>query len=806
MKKFSTLLLAFVVTFYNLAYCQVLPGTSPIVSIQEADIVQPILFDDFKGGLNTRSAPSEMQLNELSEVTNMDLDEVGAIKTRKGFSRLTSHQAGNLLDAFNDTTGWTGSTDVTGIAKNTATYKEYDASIEFDKSGTTEAFGYIQKTVSLNLSTYDTSKFHIFFHIPATVNVGSRFVRFSSSGSDWKEYVDTSAASVGWNAFTITASSATTSNGTLNWSSVTTIRFGVNFTAAANTLNDIKVDAFVGVPETAMKITGLHMYAKENGTKFLLCSAGTNVYQYDTASTIFIPIITNLTSGLVVEFVTFKDLCFFVNGTDENKKFDGTRVTKMGIATPGSAPSPAVGAAGGLTGAYQYKVTFASAYHESNASVASSTVNPSSQQVNLTSIPTSSDTQVTKRILYRTKAGQATFFKLAEISDNTTTTYTDNIADTALGNQQAPSFQEPPPVFKYMASHRNYLFGAGHDTTNRNNIYVSKLITPEGWDTSEGFFQIQTRDGDYVRGIAEFLDSILVFKRYSLYVADGTVFSGANEDIDVRRVNTEEGTTSHRSITIANNVLYYFNQKGTFAFNGSSVNQLVIIDNIATTNIAYKIQPTIEALNQGQLNIAAGAFYNDKYWLSVADGSSTTQNTIFAYFIKLGGWTKYTNYKVNCWSFYEPSNTRLLYGGTNDGYVVQVDNGTNDAGTAISYSFTTPWFDLGAPNLWKRAMYYYVMGKGSGNHNITSTVILDKGAGKSQLVDVSSGGTTWNNFKWGQANWGVGKERFQDRIPVGELFNFIRFKINHSTLNQTVTIYGFELLYVPKIYREYNIT
>jgi len=105
---------------------------------------------------------------------------------------------------------------------------------------------------------------------------------------------------------------------------------------------------------------------------------------------------------------------------------------------PGAAPTVATGSSGVLTGAYQYLVTFVTALGETTAGPASATVNPSSQQVALSTIPTGVSGTVTGRNIYRTLAGGSTFYLLAALPDNTTTTYTDNTADTSLPTTQPP--------------------------------------------------------------------------------------------------------------------------------------------------------------------------------------------------------------------------------------------------------------------------------------------------------------------------------------------------------------------------------
>lgn len=97
--------------------------------------------------------------------------------------------------------------------------------------------------------------------------------------------------------------------------------------------------------------------------------------------------------------------------------------------------SPAI--AGNVTaGAHRYRATFTTADGETEGGVASAVVTVADAAVNgkvaLTAIPLGG-TLVTGRKLWRTKAGGDIYYLLTTIADNTTTTYTDNTADAALG-------------------------------------------------------------------------------------------------------------------------------------------------------------------------------------------------------------------------------------------------------------------------------------------------------------------------------------------------------------------------------------
>lgn len=123
-------------------------------------------------------------------------------------------------------------------------------------------------------------------------------------------------------------------------------------------------------------------------------------------------------------------------------------VTLYAQVSPPGAPTVAVNTtAGNLTGNYQYAIAFVTGYWQgpqgsgtfhskgnTGGGTASTTVSPNAQQVNLTNIPTGG-TGVYQRIIYRTQANGTTFYYLATLADNTSTTYTDNTADSGLGAQ-----------------------------------------------------------------------------------------------------------------------------------------------------------------------------------------------------------------------------------------------------------------------------------------------------------------------------------------------------------------------------------
>lgn len=137
---------------------------------------------------------------------------------------------------------------------------------------------------------------------------------------------------------------------------------------------------------------------------------------------------------------------------DEPVSLDSYLTTDKVLAAPG-APTVANGAAGTNlleAGVYKWKVTFATAEGETEAGTASAplTVDPVAElPPALSAVPTdaTAGVTVTARKIYRTEVGGSVYKLSGTIADNTTTTYTDNVADASL-TTTAPATNSAVPM------------------------------------------------------------------------------------------------------------------------------------------------------------------------------------------------------------------------------------------------------------------------------------------------------------------------------------------------------------------------
>ncbi|HEY2003645.1 MAG TPA: hypothetical protein VGH44_00845 [Candidatus Saccharimonadia bacterium] len=181
-------------------------------------------------------------------------------------------------------------------------------------------------------------------------------------------------------------------------------------------------------PASALRVTGA------NGSTVLQNSSNsTTAFQVQNASGTAVLSVDTANSRIGVGTNAPTQKLEVANG---NAQIDYGSLTLLGITESSTPPTVAVGAAGVLNSTYYYQVTFVTADGgETSPGTQSAAVSPASQKVNLSNLPIGPAGTVARKI-YRSKAGAAwpyPGYYLTTISDNSTTTYTDNTPDSGLG-------------------------------------------------------------------------------------------------------------------------------------------------------------------------------------------------------------------------------------------------------------------------------------------------------------------------------------------------------------------------------------
>lgn len=273
-----------------------------------------------------------------------------------------------------------------------------------------------------------------------------------------------------------------------------------------------------------------------------------------------------------------------------------------GARAPGSAPTAVAGAAGALTGTYQYLVTFVhtairpdgtTAVTESNSGPSVS-VTPAAQQVDLSLIPVPAETGasgaatsvVSAKRIYRTVAGGSTFFRRAEIAV-TDTTFNDNATDAQLaalangtttppdGPNKIPN-TEPPAALYYGVEHVQRLFAVQMklkaDSSGRvlrlqgtNEVRYTKTSSIAGaatearsFDCWPATFSVKCGENAPITALRSFNGVLYAFKEKEIGVILGTGLQ-SDADFSYRTIWRGAGAMEH-SVVEVDNYLYFFDQ------------------------------------------------------------------------------------------------------------------------------------------------------------------------------------------------------------------------------------------------------
>ena len=160
---------------------------------------------------------------------------------------------------------------------------------------------------------------------------------------------------------------------------------------------------------------------------------------------------------------------------------------------------------------------------------------------------------------------------------------------------------------------------------------------PSSWP-KENLVRFDRSDGKPITGIGVVGPYLVIFKEFKTWVIHD-LDSGAN-----RKLADTVGCVSHRSIVeTVQGTFFLTADAGVYLTEGSKLREM-----------SYNIRPTILAINAGERENAAGAYYNNHYYLSFPSEESTTNNRTIDFDVILKSWW-YHDLAGNQWAVWEPT-------------------------------------------------------------------------------------------------------------------------------------------------------
>lgn len=579
-------------------------------------------------------------------------------------------------------------------------------------------------------------------------------------------------------------------------------------------LNSSSVGTFVG--------HGLYTRHTNDGNQTMVAWFNGTAYTYAANTFTTIPSAQSIyTAGVRVCAAEYENYIFFNNGNNDGYKYNGA-FTYHKVPTQASAATVDSGGTGVLCAGvgYTYKVT------NVNSNLVESDVGPVTTTFVVT---TSTDCQlvisdiqvisaiggVNRRRLYRSNSG-STYLRVTELADNTTTSFTDNVAETALG-LEAPSDQAGPPQYSAIITHQNRLFC--NDTGNPSLYWYSELGNPYVFKATN-FEEVGDNSGDVIKGFGIHDNALVIMCDQNTYLT----FMPTTDPTGWRTVKLKSpyGTRSpYGGFNYNNKFMFPAVQNdqmvGFAAIMGDAVApdaSLLANKDIAGSDLkSDRIEPDIYEFQSVGLKNLSSMVYRNKAYITVTYGNGeTTNNRIYVYDFSIANLSKNQEASWVPWTGLNAQQFTVLdgklYYQTSDttGFVYEMNKAStySDDGVAIdSYFWTKEFYGIpGDEQNIKDWRYFNILYDKPGNYymDVNYKVDSDNGDGNRIQIDLTPGSSVWGTMVFGIDDWGGGAAYGEDRVYFGQLRGKrvqLRFS-NQNTINQKFKVAGLQLSYNRK--------
>lgn len=379
------------------------------------------------------------------------------------------------------------------------------------------------------------------------------------------------------------------------------------------------------------------------------------------------------------------------------------------------------------TTAYSYRVAFLSA--DGNAGVASSAVSftrPGSTGQNRITLPLCGAGQdCSGRRIYRLPQGATVYKVVADVLNNTTTTYDDNVAEASLtlANDGEPNLtNDRMPSCAILEEHQGRLLGAGNttETLGKQTLFISNYRQPwyspvvfNDTDPNQGTrIVLQGAAAGEITGVRSHGDKAWVFTSGALHVLVG------DEPIDFGlRHFASHGCVSHETICSLQDKLIWLAPDGVYmAAEGQGIGK-----------ISEPVRNTLGALTPAQLATCHAFCFDQRYYLM-----GPTLALVCDFKVRPFVWGEITGtnwrLRTSAAALYQGTRAPRIFGSlAGRARAVELEVGTDDDGAAIPTTIETADLDLGNPGREKRLhLVGAVWKKSTGN----ATVSVKRGTGE----------------------------------------------------------------------------
>jgi len=266
------------------------------------------------------------------------------------------------------------------------------------------------------------------------------------------------------------------------------------------------------------------------------------------------------------------------------------------------------------------------------------TRNPHRAVIHISGLDRPSQADIVWRNIYkRARDGEYYFWRQLAVNEKVSYDHEDTLESATLGSVLNESLT-PPPTARFAAFFR----GRGYYASPENPAFVfySDQDLPEQMSSGLQFLDVNSDDGSEVTGLFAFEDSLIIFKKTSIWqvtaLADGTpVLTPVDESV---------GSVAPRAAIMAYDRLVFVGHQGVYQYNGGS------------------IKPLSADLNRWWKNVYKGGLSTATSWLdegerrlfiSLQSGPDSVNDTVICYHYQLDAITIIKGQKITASTHYK---------------------------------------------------------------------------------------------------------------------------------------------------------
>jgi hypothetical protein len=448
-------------------------------------------------------------------------------------------------------------------------------------------------------------------------------------------------------------------------------------------------------------VTSLFAYRRAVGSWLLLVGARESIGKLDGSEVVKIPHVSlsSFTDDINPwKFEQYNDIAYAARANGGlMKHIDGDRILDAGILAPSAAASAAEGAAGALdAGTYRYVVTFVnlSTDAESDFSPEASVTIGASKRVNLTSVPTSTNPQVTGRRIYRTlKDATGEYFLAGTISDAYSTTFEDNVLDEDLGDSASIENGIPPANFDFIEIWRERMWG-----TDGRSLWPSRIGKPEQFNAALEIL-VFPDDGHEIRGMQAYGDRFLIGKTNATHYLVGTDVS----DFNLHTLSDKHGVGSGHSMAVAEGIAFWLGMDDFYITDGQAVR------GVGSTRVRDRLEAIPDSIRRRCVSYVVPE--EGWYVTTIPQDETGGFDEELVYNYKNDTWQVFKRTTLGApvfaGEFVDENFNRIQYGSFDSGHIYQLHTGNDDDGNAIVAKVRTKAFGFDMHNLlkWLRRLH-----------------------------------------------------------------------------------------------------